>query len=158
MDANDHVETLENMLDDPHWVKQLEDKWRERAYISDDSPHPVQNVPTPPKLCQEIVNKLKEFTSLKGKRVLTLNVEFLSELLDADEVVFLADNKNKAVFAKTFYPKTRIVEGYFLDWETDMEFNVIVGNPPFQASQNREKTGRGRSGSTLWDKVCASFF
>jgi len=38
------------------------------------------------------------------------------------------------------------------------QFDVIVMNPPYQAPQEREEKGRGRSGTTLWNVFVAKAF
>jgi tRNA1(Val) A37 N6-methylase TrmN6 len=49
-----------------------------------------------------------------------------------------------------------IVKADFLSWETEMKFDVIVGNPPFQES--KEDGDRKDQASNLWSKFWAKSF
>lgn len=124
-----------------------------------------QDVHTPSKLCSEICGKLGEYCDLLNKNVLTLNIEFIQPLLDCGAFVyFLADTKRKKNLAKLRFGKHshfRVEYGCLLEWETNMKFDVIVGNPPYQAPTNKpNKKGSGASGSrnTIWDKFVEMSF
>ena len=48
--------------------------------------------------------------------------------------------------AKSTYGFTNVITNNFLEWKTDMRFDVIVGNPPFQRTENKAKRW------TLWEE------
>ena len=43
---------------------------------------------------------------------------------------------------------TNVITGDFLEWETDMKFDIIMGNPPFNIRKEEDKTKAGVSGKT----------
>jgi len=150
-DLTKEVNTLVDLLDDPYWVNRLHDKWQ-REYIYYEGGKElygaVQMFRTPPELCREMIDKLREFVNLKGKIVLTLNVEFIPFLRGAKEIWFFSDNKEKAIFVEQFYPRVKTVQGNFLEWENNMKFDVVCMNPPYQ----QEDGGHSRSAKPIYHK------
>lgn len=138
---------LENFLSSPYRREQFWKLWVEKVYV-DNGKNPVQMVSTPEFLCSEIVDKLKEHCDISDKKILTLNVEFVPFLLDCGELWFFSDNKEKGRMVSTFYPNVKVVYGNLLGWETDMKFDVIVGNPPYQSKSDKSDTKT----QSIWDK------
>jgi hypothetical protein len=69
-------------------------------------------------------------------------------LLDVGELWFVADTKMKADSVEDMYPQVHVVRGYFLSWETDMRFDVVVMNPPYQVSDG----GNQRSSKPIYHR------
>lgn len=57
------------------------------------------------------------------------------------------------VFTKSLQRRgyTNVVCADFIEWETDMKFDVVIGNPPYQKPGGSDRMG-SRGSSSLWDK------
>jgi hypothetical protein len=118
----------------------------------------LQYVYTPKPLCIEMVGKLAEATTLTGKYILTFNLEFIEVLLyyydvKRENIGFITDCKEKAEFLNDDrYKGVNIfIEKNYGEpekWETNMKFDVIVGNPPYQTKSENSDTKT----QPIWDK------
>jgi|ERR1035437_199186 hypothetical protein len=114
-----------------------------------------QNIHTPFNLCKEIAGKLVEFTGLDNKIILTLNLEFLEILcycygVKRENIWFLTDCEEKAkVIKHPRYVGVNIIIANYLEWKTDMLFDIICGNPPYNVPNNRNEDGVA-NGQCLW--------
>lgn len=127
-----------------------------------------QNIHTPFTLCEEIVGKLAEYTTLEGKEIAVLfNLEFLHVLVRKYNVLprnitIFVDDKREFEFCKYQYGmipgvnlfyldmgKTTTEEGiYTLEGKVMKQFDVTVMNPPYQAKSKDSKTKT----QPIWDK------
>lgn len=119
-----------------------------------------QNVHTPTDLCYEMVAKLEENTGLAEKTFLTINLEFIETLVydfgvDKKNIWFVTDCQQKANVTKhERYSGVNVVVTNYLSWKTNMKFDVIVGNPPYQTKSEDSNTKT----QPLWDKFVAKSF
>lgn len=128
-----------------------------------------QNVHTPYSLCNEMIGKLSESCDIKNSKIAVLfNVEFVETLItdfgvNPANIIMFADDKVEGVFcelqykmkwgenlfqidiAKTVEEKKLITDS----GEMDMKFDVVVGNPPYQAPSKNNNKG---AGNTLWNR------
>ena len=87
---------------------------------------------------------------LLAKRMIALGVN----TEDVNESIWLIDKYY--VFtnpAKKIYGFKNVVTGDFLNWKTEMKFDIVIGNPPYQ-SGNGEKGGK----HSLWRKFVKKSF
>ena len=132
-----------------------------------------QNVHTPFCLCQEIVERLKEYTHLSEKRIAVLfNIEFLNVLardfgVKPSQVFMFADDAVEMEFCRLQYGMKPGVNLFLIDiektvkakklvtneGECKMKFDVVVGNPPYHPpTKTKTNDGGSGSGATLYDK------
>lgn len=123
----------------------------------ENHPNNLQNIHTPFSLCSCIINKLKESTDFEGKTFLVLNLELVEILVydfgvSRDRIWFVTDCDKKADILKhERYKGVNTISGDFLKWETDMKFDNVVMNPPYQNQQVQKGEKRG-GGASLWDR------
>jgi len=87
---------------------------------------------------------------LLAKRMIALGVN----TEDVNESIWLIDKYY--VFtnpAKKIYGFKNVVTSDFLNWKTEMKFDIVIGNPPYQ-SGNGEKGGK----HSLWRKFVKKIF
>lgn len=126
-------------------------------------PHNLQNVHTPFDLCNEMIERAERYAPLHGQTHLTFNIEFLDVLLynykiEAERIWFITDCPQKKIIVQQyerFKGVNVILVNNILNWETNMKFDRIWGNPPYQAPRikrmDSDKNYTGRN-SVLWDK------
>ena len=67
-----------------------------------------------------------------------------------ENVWFITDCKEKANVAKVpRYAGVNVILGDYLDWSTNMKFDVICGNPPYN-NDTTNKAGGGARNDLLW--------
>lgn len=107
---------------------------------------------TPWELCEEIVKQISEQAPLSDKKILVVDtVQFIPVLL-----AYEAEKCNITYVAPYEYKGNeiagrigvRVVQQSILEWVPDMKFDVIVGNPPYQAS---------REGTTATEDLSSKF-
>lgn len=105
--------------------------------ISDDS----HNILTPLALCDEVVNKIP---SLDGQILVVSNLEFVYTMkkkgVDVERIHFATPCQIKAKVAGNILPKANIYKYDNVITKEDvgdMKFDVVVGNPPYQAADNK---------------------
>lgn len=126
-----------------------------------------QNVHTPFSLCQDMISKLDECTSLNDKQFAVLfNLEFLHILVrkfgvPQQNITMFADDMREFEFCRGMYPDvhlfvldiTKTLEEnklYTTEGEVMKKFDVQLGNPPYQ--QGDRKHGGVCAANILWDK------
>lgn len=106
------------------------------------------DIHTPRTLVEEIIRNIE----LNGDMLVMFNIEFVVSLvytynIDPASITFYSDNEDKTNIA------TKLGVKYITTIGTDMKFDVILANPPYQ-SGNKEKGGR----HSLWRKFVKQGF
>lgn len=99
-----------------------------------------QRVLTPVELCYIMLkhkNLLRIWKNQKKNILVINNVEFILVLIVEfgvcpSRIVYVTDSKAKANYAGAFLKEENILHTNFLEWETDMKFDCVIGNPPYQ--------------------------
>jgi hypothetical protein len=131
-----------------------------------------QNVHTPFTLCEEIIEKLMEYTSIRNKKISVLfNIEFLHTLVEdfgvrPEDITMFCDDAVEYEFCRLQYGMKPSVNLFQIDIEKTLEekelyttegkcamkFDVTAMNPPYQSPVENKKEAKGTSGrgSNLW--------
>jgi site-specific DNA-methyltransferase (adenine-specific) len=113
---------------------------------------------TPWELCEEIVGQIAALSPLQGKKILVVDtVEFIPVLLafgaEKCNITYVAPYEYKgAMIAGAL--GVRVVQQSLLEWKSDMKFDVVVGNPPYQSA--REGTTATEDLSSKFVQKCIS--
>lgn len=130
-----------------HKMKQINTENLEKWLTSTNFSKGAHSVYTPFTLVKKITNKIK-FN--KNQKILVLfNIEFCIDLVynknvDPTQITFVCDHLEKEYFVKKLGIK-HIIEDIDL---INMTFDVVVGNPPFNIRDEKDKTKTGVSGKT----------
>ena len=118
-------------------------------------PDNLQTVHTPFDLCRGIVDKTVTYTSLDGFTFCCLNMEWVEVLLvefgvPADRVWFVTDcaQKAKAIGGFPRYNGVHTVVTDFVQWRTEMKFDCMMMNPPYQGKIKERKDEEEYQGSS----------
>ena len=117
---------------------------------------------TPIELCFEILNEVKKAAgNFTEKKVLVVDtVEFLPVLLTFGvkpcNIMFVAPYEYKGKIAKALGIHVR--QNSLLTWNENMEFDVVVGNPPYNVGTDTTTTGTGGGTSKLFLKFVKTGF
>src|ERR1039458_7571839 len=111
-------------------------KFLEDLFSNNDFKNNQQYVHTPFALCHEMVGKLAEATTLTGKYICSLNIEFVEVLcydygVAKENIWFITDCQEKAnVLKHDRYKGVNVVVGDYLlvVMKGNMKFDVNVGN------------------------------
>ena len=105
---------------------------------------------TPKVVAENLLDVLAKYADLKTPKILVLfNVEFAISLkhtygVDPSHITLYADHPNKIMYA------TKMGINHITTLDDHMKFDIIVGNPPFGASDSK---GKRKSLSTnLWSR------
>jgi site-specific DNA-methyltransferase (adenine-specific) len=119
--------------------------------VSFDGAH---NIHTPQALIKEILDKI----DLKGNILVMFNIEFVIDLvytynIDPANITFYSDHQNKSMIAHRLGVKYVITT-----LGTDMKFDVIVGNPPYNdaVGTNREESKNTNNSNLYFDFILKS--
>ena len=153
--------TREERIDLNGWRKALNFKFEE--FKSEE--RNLQNVHTPYSLCNEIISKLKEnMGDFEGKTFCVFNIEFLEVLrhefgVNLENVWFYTDCHKKALVCKhRKFKGVNVMEADFFDMLNKKDgktFDVVIGNPPYQAPSKNNNKG---AGNVLWGKFVEKSF
>ena len=109
---------------------------------------------TPRVLVEEILGKIK----LRGNILVMFNIEFVVSLvytynIDPKTITFYSDSEDKTEFAKNLGVK------YITTLGTDMKFDVVIGNPPYNDSvgSNRLESKNTNNSNLYLDFITKSF-
>lgn len=115
----------------------------------------LQKVHTPYDLSQDIILKLiqnleEDNKLLQELKILTINLEVVDVLVNsfgvpAKNIVFISDLNEKTIVSNIY--GIQVIERDFLQWETDMKFDCIIMNPPYQ---NNHKGHGGARNNIIW--------
>ena len=105
----------------------------------------AHSVHTPKNLIEEILNKI----NLNGTILVMYNVEFVISLVytydvNPDAITFYSDHENKNIIIKRLG-----VTKYITTLGTDMKFDVVLGNPPYQD----DSTGNSTKTTNLYTPI-----